>query len=96
MIYYIICFLVILIIFLLYYCIKFALIILRVQEAIETSLDNIDEKYQRLSAISEIPVFFDTPEIKSVIRELQGVKNDILYIANQLSNSISNDEENTK
>ena len=36
-----------------YYCIKFALIIIKMQEVIEDSLDIIDEKYNNLNKILE-------------------------------------------
>lgn len=70
-----------------FYCIKFALTLLRVQESIEDSLDKIDEKYSRLSQIVKIPVFYDSPEIKRVIGEVLEVQDVILEIANNLSNS---------
>lgn len=67
-----------------YYCIKFALIIIKMQEVIEDSLDIIDEKYNNLNKILEIPVFYNSPEVKSVIAEIQDTRDALLYIANQL------------
>ena len=54
------------------------------QEAIEESLDIIDEKYNRLNKILEIPIFYNSPEVKSVIAEIQDTRDVLLYIANQL------------
>ena len=71
-------------IFSFYYCIKFALVIIKMQEAIEESLDIIDEKYNRLNKILEIPIFYNSPEVKSVIAEIQDTRDVLLYIANQL------------
>lgn len=71
-------------IILLYYCIKFALIIISMQEAIEESLDVIDEKYSNLSKILEIPIFYNNTEIKNAISEVQETRDVLLYIANQL------------
>ena len=70
-----------------FFCVKFALTILRVQEAIEESLDIIDVKYSRLSKILEIPIFYNSPEVKSVIQEIEDTRDALLYIANQLANS---------
>ena len=84
---YIIISLAILLIIAIYYSIKFALIIIKVQDAIENSLDVIDEKYRSISNILEIPLFYDSPEIKKVLRDLQDARNSLLYVANTLTNS---------
>lgn len=80
-----------------FYCIKFALIIIKIQDTIENSLDKIDEKYNKISQISEIPVFFDSPEIKSLLTEVLSVKNIIYEISYDLANinkkDIDDDEE---
>ena len=68
-----------------YFCIKFALIILEVQESMEKSLDIIDEKYNKISAILEIPVFYDSPEIKKIVIDLEETRSALLYIANILT-----------
>ena len=57
------------------------------QEIIEECLDIIDEKYNNIIEILEIPVFSDSPEIKRLVRELDQIKLSILYIANKLSMS---------
>ena len=67
-----------------FFCIKFALIIIKMQEVIEESLDIIDEKYTNLSKILEIPIFYNSPEIKSAVKELRETRDVLLYIANQL------------
>jgi len=68
----------------LYFCIKFAMIIISMQEVIEESLDIIDEKYNNLSKILDIPLFHNNTEIKNAIREVQETRDVLLYIANQL------------
>ena len=78
-----------LLLFFIIYCIKFALIILRMQQSIEESLDLIDEKYQRITEISEIPIFFDSPEIRRLLGEIESTKFIVLKIANKLSSSMS-------
>jgi hypothetical protein len=54
------------------------------QDVIEESLDIIDEKYNNLSKILDIPIFYNSPEIKSAVSELQETRDVLLYIANQL------------
>jgi len=85
--------LLILVFVLVFYCIKFALIIIRTKEAIEESLDLIDEKYQNISKILEIPIFYDSKEIKSVVVDLEDLKDTFLYIANQMAGENNIEEE---
>lgn len=81
-------------IILLYFCIKFGITIVRIQDAIEECLDIIDEKYSKVVQILEIPIFFDSPEIKRLLRELEHIKMSILYIANKLSlNDLRTEDE---
>ena len=77
-----------------FYCIKFAFIIIRIKDAIEESLDLIDEKYQNISKILEIPIFYDSKEIKGVVRDLEDLKDNFLYIANQMAGEDNIEEEN--
>jgi len=91
---YIIIFLVLLLVVILYFCIKFALIIIKMQDTIENSLDVIDEKYATISEILEIPVFFDSPEVKRVLAALKDVRDSLLYVANELTSN--NLEEDTQ
>ena len=67
-----------------YFNCKHAMIILEFQEKIEESLDILDEKYASISAILEKPVFFDSLEIREVIKDISSSRDSILYIANSL------------
>ena len=41
----------------LYFVFRFGLIILRIEDAVEESLDVLDERYRSISQILEIPLF---------------------------------------
>jgi hypothetical protein len=86
---YIIMILILLLCISIFYCIKFALIIIKMQDAIENSLDEIDNQYNRISKILEIPLFYDSPEIKRVLLDLEEARNSLLYVANTLNDSNS-------
>lgn len=90
---YIIYILLFLLVFFVYFCIKFAMTIIRIQDAIEDSLDKIDQKYRRLNEILAIPVFFDSPEIKRIINEIYDIRNIVLDVANKLSGSVNKNNE---
>ena len=62
------------------------MLILSVEEAIETSLDILDAKYKSMSEVLEKPVFFDSLEVRQVISDIKNCRNAILYIANRLTN----------
>ena len=69
----------------LYFNVKHGLIILRVQDQIEDSLDILDSKYASISDILERPVFFDSPEVRQVIHDISSSRDAILFIARSLS-----------
>lgn len=90
---YFIMFLLILLGIAVYFCYKFAMIIINMQEVIEESLDILDEKYAKISEILNIPIFFDSKEVRDVLREIKGVKDSILLIAQKLTNQEIIEEE---
>lgn len=69
-----------------------AMTILRVQDAIEESLDVLDKRYDSISKILKIPLFYDSPEIKRAVDDIGKSRDAILYVANQLT-SIQEEED---
>ncbi len=69
-----------------------AMMILRIQDAIEESLDVLDKRYESVSKILKIPIFYDSPEIKKAVEDVRKSRDAILYVANQLT-SIQEEEE---
>ena len=76
----------------LYYNYKFARIILRMEDAIEKSLDNLDEKYTSIQKVLDTPLFFDSPQVRQVINDITQSRDAVLYVANQLT-GIENGEK---
>ena len=70
--------------------------VLQVQDAIEESLDEIDQIYVRISKILEIPVFFDSIEVRQVISDIENTRDIVLKIANNLSNSVKDEDDTQK
>ena len=74
---------------------KFVFII-KFTEAIENTLDVLDEKYDSISQVLEIPLFFDSPQIRAVVEDVKHCRDSLLESANILSNiSQEEDEEKT-
>jgi len=79
-----------------YYNFKFAKIIFRVEDSIESSLDVLDQGYRSISDILERPVFFDSLEVRQVITDITKVRNSILHVAEKLTSideKIENDDQ---
>ena len=68
-----------------FYVARFALIILRVQDAIEEGLEIIDERYGSITEILKIPLYYDSPEIRRVLSDVESTREALLYIARTLS-----------
>lgn len=88
MIYFII-FLILLLIITIYFLYKFVLIVLELQDVLNESFDLLDRKINIISKILETPVFFDSSEVKRILKELESTKSLIIYIANKLANALN-------
>ncbi len=75
---------------------KLGKIVLQVQDAIEESLDEIDQIYARIAKILEIPVFFDSIEVRQVIADIENTRDVVLKIANNLSSSVKDEDDTQK
>ena len=81
----------------LYFNYKFGRIIIQIEDQIETSLDEFDVIYARISKILEIPVFFDSIEVRQVIADIELARETVLKVANNLVVSVKlKDEDDTQ
>ena len=71
---------------------KFALVILRTQEALEDSLDILDETHANISTILDRPLFHDSPEIRGVLNDIHTARTSVLSVANALTKIDSPEE----
>ena len=72
---------------------KFSKIIFRVEDELETALDTLDERYRSISKILEIPLFYDSPEIRKVVDDVRTCKESILRVANSIAKIEEEDDE---
>lgn len=80
-----------------YYNYKFGRSLIRMEDALEKSLDRLDARYESISKILEIPLFYDSPQIRQVISDIKECQTSILFVANeigQLEEIQEDDEEN--
>jgi len=72
------------------------MILLNVEDTLEESLDILDEKYDSISRILEIPVYYDSPEVRNVVSDIDECRTAIYKIASSLSSNVSSlDNEET-
>jgi len=76
-----------------FYAIKFALIIVRVQDEIEDAMDILDERYGKINEILQKPLFYDSFEVRQVLQEIRQSQDAILVIANRFTNLDSQKNE---
>lgn len=69
----------------LYYNYKFARIILRVEDAVDLSLDNLDKRFASMQKVLDTPLFFDSPQVRQVVTDITESRDAVLYVANQLA-----------
>lgn len=67
-----------------YYNYKFGRSLIRMEDALETSLDKLDERYESISEVLKIPLFYDSPQIRQVVADIKECQNSILYVANEI------------
>ena len=80
----------------LYFCFKFARIILKVQETIEESLDILDERYKNMSEILQRPLFYDSPEVRSVLEDINYTRTAVHNVAVSLVNNFEANKDDER
>ena len=78
-----------------YYLVKFGKIILEVQDAINESLEELDESFSKVSKVLEKPIFFDSVEIRQCLQEIKNVRDVIIKIASRMTSLGDSLDNNT-
>ena len=76
-----------------FFIVRFARAVFQFEDRIEIALDKIDESYRVISEILERPLFFDSPEIREVHRQIGMVNTYLLSVASDLANVEVDQEE---
>jgi hypothetical protein len=78
----------------LFFIVRFARTVFQFEDRIEIALDKIDESYGVISEILERPLFFDSPEVREVHRQIGTVNAYLLSVASDLANvEVEKEEE---
>ena len=68
----------------LFYNYKFGRTLIRMEDALEESLDKLDQRYLLISQVLEIPLFYDSPQIRQVVSDIKECQDSILFVANEI------------
>lgn len=79
--------------FLGFYCYKFGKMILNIQDELESSIGLLEERTQSIARILEVPLFYDSPEIRRVHEDIKESKEALIQIAKTFSKIQENQEE---
>lgn len=71
---------------------RLALVILKLEEEIEESLDILDGMFNEMAQLLEVPVVYDDPIVRQVVDVMKRLKQTILVIANKIT-SVTRSEE---
>jgi hypothetical protein len=64
---------------------NFSLIIISMEDAIDESLELLDQKYNSMNEILQKPIFFDSIEVRQVVADIKDCHRVILIVANNLT-----------
>jgi len=90
------CLLLSLSIFLCWKLYQFSIVIIDIEDAVEESLDILDERYGKMNEVLEKPVFFDSMEIRQVVDDIRQCHRAILIVANKLTRKIGTKSGDTE
>ena len=77
-----------------YVILRFSNIIFSFESEIENCLDQTDESYNKISEILEKPLFYDSPEVRDVLRHIESVNVSFLSMSQRLARiQVSEDVE---
>lgn len=62
---------------------------MNIEDALENSLEILDERQTQIAEILEIPLFFDSIEVRKVHSDIEDCRNSILQIASVLTANVS-------
>jgi len=78
----------------LYFNYKHGVLLLSIQDSIEDSLEILERNHTRISSVLEIPIFFDSIEVRQVVGDIKQCQDSIAVVANLMSNIDQSNQEN--
>ena len=63
---------------------EFSMLLLNIEDSLEECLAILDEKHQSIEKVLEIPIFFDSVEVRQVLSDMKDCHNAVVLVANKL------------
>jgi hypothetical protein len=76
-----------------FFLIKFSMKLIKLEDVLEDCLDVLDKRYASISKVLEIPLFYDSPEVRKVHEDIKAARDSILLVANTVA-KVDEDQEN--
>jgi hypothetical protein len=67
------------------FALRFGMKLLQVEDTLEECLDVLDKRYSSISKVLEIPLFYDSPEVRKVHEDIKMARDSILLVANTVA-----------
>lgn len=64
-----------------------------VEEKLEFAIEKLDDSQEIINGILNTPLFYDSPQIRSVLIEIEKVKNTVLDMVDEFKDEVSNFDE---
>ena len=78
----------------LYFNYKHGVLLLSLQDSIEDSLEVLERSHTRISSVLEIPIFFDSVEVRQVVGDIKKCQDSIVLVANLMSDIDQSSQDN--
>ena len=65
---------------------EFSVLLIDLEDTLEECLSILDHKHQSISKVLEIPIFFDSVEVRQVMSDIKASHNAVAIVANKLTN----------
>ena len=69
----------------LFYVYKFGKIILRFEDSVEEALEDLDDIHLEITEVLKTPLFYDSPEVKKVISQIERSRNVVIESAQKIA-----------
>ena len=87
-------FLIVVIGLLLYKLYQFSILILSIEDAIEESIDVLNERYISINKILQKEIFFDSVEVRQVLADIKVSQDAIVEVANNITQNVKTENIN--
>jgi len=70
--------------------------LIKLEDVLEECLDILDKRYASISKVLEIPLFYDSPEVRKVHEDIKAARDSILLVANSVAKVDENQEDDNE